>query len=352
VASTCHDVFAHKDYRRLLELGISTAREGLRWHLIERTSGQYDFSSALSILDAAHELGVEQIIDLFHFGWPDHIDALGPGFVDSFGEFAFQFARLLRTRGLMCPLIAPMNEISFLSWAGGDVAYLNPFQRRRGPELKAQLVRAAVRASTAFLSELPSTRLVWPEPVIHIVGDPQQPGDQAAAEAYRLAMFEAWDMISGRIRPELGGQPQLLQIIGVNFYGRNEWINYGKTLNPGDPDYRPFHKILLEVWQRYRVPLFVSETGAEGETRVEWFGIIAAEVRKAITFGAPIQGVCLYPILNHPGWDDDRHCYNGLFDYADQNGERELYEPLAQELSAQQKVNAELYTKEHVSTQN
>ena len=38
--------------------------------------------------------------------------------------------------------------------------------------------------------------------------------------------------------------------------------------------------------------------------------------------GAPVEGVCLYPVVNHPGWDDDRHCHNGLWDYPDARGER------------------------------
>ena len=45
------------------------------------------------------------------------------------------------------------------------------------------------------------------------------------------------------------------------------------------------------------------------------------------TFGVPLVGLCLYPIVNHPGWDDDRHCQNGLWDYADANGGRESYAP-------------------------
>jgi len=53
--------------------------------------------------------------------------------------------------------------------------------------------------------------------------------------------------------------------------------------------------------------------------------------------GVPVEGICLYPIANHPGWDDDRHCYNGLFDYPDANCHREIYQPLAQEIEKQRK---------------
>jgi hypothetical protein len=63
---------------------------------------------------------------------------------------------------------------------------------------------------------------------------------------------------------------------------------------------------------------------------------ICREVQAAIQQGVPVQGICLYPILNHPGWDDDRHCHNGLWDYADPSGHRDAYAPLAEELKQQQ----------------
>ncbi|HYP08997.1 MAG TPA: hypothetical protein VER03_22410, partial [Bryobacteraceae bacterium] len=48
-----------------------------------------------------------------------------------------------------------------------------------------------------------------------------------------------------------------------------------------------------------------------------------------------VEGICLYPIVNHPGWDDDRHCHNGLWDYCNESGHREIYKPLADELRTQ-----------------
>jgi hypothetical protein len=345
ITSTRHDELVKQDYRRLLQAGIRTVREGLRWHLIERARHSYDFSSIVPLLDAAEGLEVEQILDLFHFGWPDHLDIFSSEFVDASAEFAANFAYLLGRRGLTKPYIAPVNEISFVSWAGGDVAILNPFQKGRGHELKRQLARAGIKAAAALKSELPDCFLIWPEPVIHIVGDPDKPGDQHEAEAYRLSMYQAWDMLSGRMCPELGGSLGLLQMIGVNFYDRNEWINYGRPLRPSDPLYKPFHAILQEVWERYHVPMFVSETGAEDEKRPEWFSYISAEVRTAVKLGVPVEGICLYPILNHPGWEDDRHCCNGLFDYPDAHGERAIYQPLAVEISKQQKLNFECLLK-------
>jgi hypothetical protein len=239
--------------------------------------------------------------------------------------------------------VAPINEASFLAWAGGDTAYLNPFAREQGAELKRQLIRGAIHASEALLAEVPGVRLVSPEPVIHIVGDPDRPEDIRQAAEYRSAMFEAWDMLTGRAQPELGGKEKYLDIIGVNYYDRNQWWNFGKTIWRNEAEYRPFREILGEIYDRYRRPIFVSETGTEDDDRANWLAYIAEEVRAAIGAGVDLQGICLYPILNHPGWDDDRHCFNGLWDYPGPSGARAIFKPLAEEMERQQIRERESY---------
>lgn len=338
VAATQHDRFVTQDYDAILELGMRTVREGIRWPVIERSAGNLDFSSVRPFLDAARQRGMEIIWDLFHFGWPDHLDIFSEGWLDAFERLAEGFARVVKAEWKGPAWIAPMNEISFVAWAGGDTAYINPFQRHRGHDLKRQLVRAYVRAAAVVRRILPDARLISPEPVIHIVGRPGVPGDDRDAEAYRMAMFEAWDMVLGRVHQDLGGGEDNIGVIGTNFYDRNEWYNFGATIHRTDPDYRPFSEILKEVYERYRRPLFVSETGTEDDARAGWFAYISEEVRKAIDKGVPVEGICLYPILNHPGWDDDRHCHNGLFDYASPGGARAIHEPLAEEIFRQEEI--------------
>lgn len=332
VHSTQHDRFVCRDYARLHEFGVRTVREGLRWHLIERQRGEYDFSSALTILRAAKEHRIEVLWDVFHFGWPEFLDIFSQEWIEAFTGFAVEFARVLRSESVITPFIAPVNEISFVSWAGGDEAILNPFCEGRGHELKRQLVRGAASVSEALRRELPGVRLISPEPAIHIVGDPKRPDDVRRAEAYRTAMFQAWDMLAGRIDPELGGRESFLEIIGINFYDRNQWWNFGKTIRRGEPEYRPFREILREIYNRYKRPMFIAETGTEDDARPSWFAYVWDEVQAARAEGIPVHGICLYPILNHPGWQDDRHCCNGLWDYATLDGAREIFRPLADEI--------------------
>lgn len=344
VHSTGHDVLARKDYARLCEFGISTVREGLRWHLIEPEPGKYDFSTVEPILSASKQEGVEVIWDLFHFGWPDYLDIFDEAWLEAFAGLAEAFAVFIKHEAPGRVFIAPVNEISFMAWAGGDAAYINPFKKGRGSELKQQLVRGGVAAARILRSALPDVRLVWPEPVIHIIGDPSRPDDQRQAEQYRTSMFEAWDMVSGRLHPELGGHESFLDIIGVNYYDRNQWWNYGETIRRGDPHYRPFREILREVYDRYRRPMFVAETGTEDADRPDWFAYIWDEVEAARQSGVSLNGVCLYPILNHPGWEDDRHCHNGLWDYPESDGSREIYKPLAAELTKRNKAASATHT--------
>lgn len=335
MASTLHDRFAVADYRRLLRAGIATAREGVRWHRIERSPGRYDMSSLLPLIRAARDTGIQVIWDLCHYGWPEDLDVFRPEFVDRFADYARAVARLISEETDEPPVWVPVNEVSFLSWAGGDVAYLNPFATGRGFELKTQLVRASLAAIDAVWEVDPRARVLHTDPVIHIIPDPACPEDIPEAEAKRLAQYQAWEMLAGQLWPQLGGDARYLDLLGINYYPNNQWILDGDRVQAGDPLYRPFREILGEVWQRFGRPMLIAETGAEGDARAPWLRYVAEEVRAARRAGVPVEGICLYPIVDYPGWDDDRHCPSGLWGFPNAQGEREIHLPLALELERQ-----------------
>lgn len=333
--ATRHTEFTEADYRRLQQQGICSARSGIRWHRIETAPYQYDFASALPMIRAAKRNGIQMIWDLCHYGWPDDLDIFRPEFVDRFAALARAFARLLCNEGDATPLLTPINEISYFSWAAGEVEYMNPFGRGRGLELKAQLVRAAIAGMEAVWDVAPRAQFIHVEPLIRVIANPERPQDRQAAEAYSNSQFQAWDMLAGREWPQLGGAEKYIGLMGLNFYPDNQWIYHGRKLKWTEPLYRPLRDLLADIYARYRRPLLISETGTEGAKRPHWFRYVADEVWAAMQAGAPIKGICLYPILNHPGWDNDRHCPNGLWDYAGDNGDRQIYAPLAEELHRQ-----------------
>ena len=238
------------------------------------------------------------------------------------------------------PHISPINEISFFSWAGGDASFFNPFVHGRGHEMKKQLASAAIAASRILREWNPETRLFHIDPMIQICALPDRPQDRRDAEGHRQAMFQSWDMISGALHPELGGAPKYLDVLGANYYSANQWIHDSGTIDNSHPQYVPLRFLLREIFERYNRSLFVSETGIEDDARPSWLRYICQEVRGAQKLDVPVSGVTMYPVLNHPGWDDDRHCYNGLWDYADENGHREIYQPLWQEVQHQNELFA------------
>ncbi|MFN2578618.1 MAG: beta-glucosidase [Pyrinomonadaceae bacterium] len=339
VAFTQHDHLAREDYLRLHERGIRTAREGLRWHLIEPRQRAYDFTSVLPLVRAAQLTGTQIIWDLFHYGYPDWLDLFEPRFIDSLAKLAREFARLWKNETDNILFAAPINEISFFTWAAGDSGIFNPFVKGRGHELKEHLVRASIAACEALWDVDSRTRIAQIDPMINVLPlDPNNQEQARHAESYRLSQYEVWDMLSGRLKPHLGGAPKYLDIIGGNYYVHNQWVWGAGFIAQDNPRYRHLRYIIKELYDRYERPFFIAETGIEDELRPKWLRYICTEARAALEAGVQLEGICLYPIVNHPGWDDDRHCYNGLWDYPNEKGEREIYQPLADELERQREL--------------
>ena len=193
-------------------------------------------------------------------------------------------------------------------------------------------------ASRAIKQRWPNSTLVWAEPLIHIASQDQRRGTKEAAEVNLQGMYEAYDWIMGLAEPELGGDPSLVDVVGLNFYPHNQWYLEGPTIPMGHHEYRPLADMLVEIGERYQKPVFIAETGAEGSGRPAWLHYVCDEVRDARARGADVQGVCIYPVTAYPGWDNSRHCQVGLLSTVGSDGRRHVYEPLADELKRQREI--------------
>jgi beta-glucosidase/6-phospho-beta-glucosidase/beta-galactosidase len=344
VAATQHDRFVNEDYARLRQVGISSVRDTARWHLIERCTGVFDFSSLAETVSAARQHGLQVVWDLCHYGYPDDVDVFAPTFPDRFAQYCGAVARYLR-QGDVVPVYTPINELSFLAYAAGEVGWFHPYGVGRGVELKRQLIRACIAGIEAIWAVDSGARIVTVEPLIHIVPPAGLLDLDGVAAAYRASQFEAWDMLSGRVEPELGGHPRYLDVMGVNFYHDNQREHPGGReiawhVHPRDPRWQPFHELIAEVYQRYGRPIFVGETSHVGTGRAEWLREMTTEVCLAIEAGIPVEAVCLYPIIDRFDWDDPTHWHNsGLWDLrAESDGcyRRVLNDEYAAELSRSQ----------------
>ncbi|NIF20537.1 beta-glucosidase [Candidatus Pantoea multigeneris] len=336
VISSGHDMLLDHDYAALKALRLLSARDGARWHLIEQVPNQYDWSSFLPMVQAAQRHGLQIIWELAHFGYPDHLNIWKSSFVDHFSRFAGAMAQLMYDEGIRLPFFTPVNQISFWSWAGADVAWLNPHSAARGRELKRQLVRASLAAIHAIREVYPEARFVLTDPLVQIAAEPDNPDSKPHADAQHQAQFEAWDMLAGIQAPELGGSLDCLDILGLNYYPDNHWFFAGAPMPVDHPSRLPLHQLLAQYWQRYQRPLLLAETGAEGDARAPWLRQVSEEVTLALNQGIAVEGISVYPVVEYPMWADDRRSPGALLGLGDPNGNRTLHEALALELRSQQ----------------
>lgn len=318
-----HRARLDEDYAALAGLGIRVVRESIGWRLFdEGGSASLPALGAQARLAARH--GIQVIWSLLHYGWPQRLDPFErPGeFIDAFAAHCARVARVLAGVSGPAAIYQPVNEISFLAWAAGHTGLIHPHlpgEPGRGAQLKRVLVRAALRAIDAIWAEAPGARILHTDPAIH-VEPPLGAGPGACAAAAREceSQFEAWDMLAGRRAPELGGAPRYLDLLGINYYHNNQWEHGSHARlhwHLQDRRRRPLHQLVSALWQRYQRPLCISETGHVGEGRAQWLDDVAGEAALCHAQGIPLLGLCLYPLIDRPDWQDPQHWHHsGLWD--------------------------------------
>ena len=313
-----HASRAYEDYALLREFGILTVRESIGWRLVEQ-NGHFDFSSILARAKAAKELGLQVNWTFCHYGWPADIDPYSHLFIERFGQYCSHVVAFLAEYTGDTPIYSPINEISFASWA----AAANRFacihaENDGGARLKRQLVRATLRACDEIWKLQPKARILQCDPLIHVGAPKGWPDMEAAASSQNLAQYEAWDMLCGRLEPELGGAPHYLDIVGINYYHNNQWgVGASFPWHLGDNRRIPFHQMLKEIHQRYQRPIVIAETSHVGSGRGAWIREIAQETIIAKQHGVNIEGICIYPAIDRPDWDNDLHWHHsGIWDIA------------------------------------
>ena len=211
--------------------------------------------------------------------------------------------------------------------------------RSNGGKLKEQLVRAAIAAMDAIWEVDDNVRFIQVDPFMRrvaknpiklektssldssaelalpyssqpnpLIFPPSKKARAHIKEFNEVIRFEAWDLLSGRKKPELGGNPKYLDIIGINYYIHNqEWVIAGEKdtilhqlIDWESPDRVPFAEMIRTVHERYQRPIFISETGSFGTRRGEWWQRTLAEIDEALAQKLPVVGVCAYPILDRP----------------------------------------------------
>ena len=340
------------DYEDLSLFKIKTVREGIRWSVVEKTPYNYDFSIVENMIVAGQNNNIQQVWDICHFGFPDDLTPLHPMFARRFSSLCRAFVKFYREIDADGDLIiTPINEVSFLSWLGGDVRGTSPFCVGQGWEVKYRLMKAYIEGIEAMKDEDSRVRIMTTEPLVYItheINASQKNVEKACA--VNQEQFQVTDILSGRICPELRGKPEYLDILGYNFYYNNQWIletheflEWKKYCN--DERFTPLHKLLISAYKRYQRPFVISETSHPREHRPLWVEMIIEECALILLEGLPLWGVCWYPILDRPDWDNLNVWHqSGIWDellVPNDFPVRNLHVPTAQMF-----INGQIYLKE------
>ena len=340
VEETRHADHAAEDYAHLRSLGIAVAREGIPWPLVDR-GGQFDFSPIDPFIEAMNQNQILPIWDLCHYGYPDDADPFEPGFAERFAAYARAAAEYVVPRVRGPHFFTPINEITFYGFMGGEWGWAAPFRATKPDRhaLRLALCAADIAAVRAIREVDPEARMVHIDPLILVVAPRDRPdlADEAEHETEEDT-FYAWDVIAGLRHPELGGAPEVLDIVGVNCYafGQMELREQGPhvALPPDDDRIKPLGDLLAFAWERYRRPMIVGETSGLGDGRPAWLKDVIEESLAAVRKGMDLHGICLFPAVDMPNWHTGEWLHNGICDLVEEGGDlrRVPFEPYVAEL--------------------
>ena len=340
VAETRHREHALEDYRMLQELGIAVAREGIPWPMVDR-DGSYDFALLAPVIDAMRQTRIAPVWDLCHYGYPDDLDPFSDRFTARFANYCRASAEFV-ARHLPGPyFFTPINEITFFAFCGGEWGWVAPYRNTRDDRhgLRLALCKAAIAGTQAIREVLPDARMIHVDPLVQVIAPADRPDlrDAAWHETF-VDTYVAWDVLYGKLHPEFGGSPEVLDIVGVNNYsfGQMEYRESGphKALEPGHPGIQPLCSLLARVWERYRRPMVIGETSGLHHGRVDWLRDVMNEAMAAVNQGMDLHGVCLFPAVDMPDWHTGEWLHNGICDLEPRDGDlaRVPYQPYVDEL--------------------
>ena len=307
-------------------LGVKVWRYGMPWRLTEPEPGVYDWTLWDRALEACRRHGLDPVIDLCHFGLPDHHGGFcDTGWVDGFARYVDAFLARYPEPRWFTPVNEPGITAMFSSLLGmwndrlaseddyfvalGNVALANLEALARiradrdgwwigsegfGCDLADADDEAGIRAATRARD---LQQAVWD---LHL-------GLAPRGGAARLTDVVA-DSIQSRIEALVGVVPPDRIIAGHDIYPVSVTVHgtrAGRPLSIADR-VRAYEDEATAWHERYQVPFWVSETSNLGlavDQGSEWLAALTASLDTLAASGLPVRGICWYSRGDQYDWD-------------------------------------------------
>lgn len=320
LAESYHYERYKEDLGLVKELGLKVLRYNLPYYKIHKGPGRYDWEFADLAMAEIQRLGITPILDLMHFGVPDWVGNFqNPELPIHFAEYCGAVAR----RYPWVRFYTPVNEIYVTARASAKDGIWNEQLKDDRAFITAMkhITAASILGTQQIAKYRPDCVIVQSESAeyIHEMRAEQTPEIRLTNKLRFLSLdllyahtIDAEVLLycldNGLTRDELkwfmAGEPPGYQIMGNDYYGRNERIIKPDGNWCSAEDVLGWYTMTKQYYERYRKPVFHTETNSFDAKEAEcWLWKQWVNVTRIRQDGVPVVGFTWYSLLDQLDWD-------------------------------------------------
>ncbi len=309
-----------KDFKLVKELGLKVLRYGLPYYKIHLGPDKYDWDFADEVMDEMKHLEITPILDLLHFGLPDWLG----NFQNP--EMPIHFAKYAKAVAKRYPWVryyTPVNEIYVTAKMSGKDGVWNEQMKSDRAFVTAikNIVAASILATHSIAECRPDAIIIQSETAEYMhEAKSDQSKEVILMNKQRLISLDLlyghppdadvlmYLMDNGLTREEyewfMKGEPPGYQVMGNDYYGRNE-----KILKPDNSiaiaeDVMGWYQITRSYYDRYKKPVMHTETNTFiAEDNPTWLWKQWINILKMRADGVPVLGFTWYSLIDQIDWD-------------------------------------------------
>lgn len=319
---TASNHLAHldEDLAAVASLGIRWWRYGMPWRWTEPEPGVFDWSWWDRALAACERHGLEPIVDLCHFGLPEHHPGFSdPAWIDGFGRYVDAFLR----RYPEPMYFTPVNEPSITAQCSGRWGIWN--DRRASEAAHLEVLGNVTAANLEAIARIDADRGGWWIGAegfgCHVAADPEHQDAADTARALEQVVWDlhfgiepdarvaaAVDLIPSAIRDRIAAHPITTDrvVAGHDMYPVSVHVHgdLGRELTIAER-IDAYETEARRWYDRYGQAFWVAETSnlgldvGEGE---RWLAGLIDALYRMIDDGLPARGICWYSRGDQYDW--------------------------------------------------
>lgn len=310
------------DLADVASLGVDVWRYGMPWRLTERSPGDYDWGLWDRALAACDRHGLAPVVDLCHFGLPDHYAGFcDPAWVEGFVRYVDAFLARYREPVWFTPVnepyISALMSAMFGSWN----------DRRSSPADFGVALSHAILANLEAMARIRADRDGWfvgAEAFTIPVG--MGDDDAHAAEVARMRAYASlgWDLqfgvepmgeaaaavdaIDGGVRSRIAALATTDHTIAGHDFYPTSIVPVGGSLESFSIEMRvAVYGAAAAAWhRRYGVDFWVAETSNLSlpvDRQEDWLAALHSTLVGLRADGLPVRGICWYSRGDQYDWD-------------------------------------------------